>query len=327
MKKLVPSIVVLLLFSILFAACTAQEEAEKTDQIAETQRTFRFVMISKVVHPWFDQVEKGAIAAAERLSEETGDIVEVEYRAPENADVVQQNEIIERTIATNPDGIFIDLLDPDGNRVLLEEAISRGIPVVIFDSVSPPGMNLTEVNNDFAEQAAYASERLAEMINYKGKVAIMQGVPTAPNHRIRTESHRAVFAKYPDIEVVAEGIANDSIEQAQEQAASILSAHPDLNGFVTSDAAGPIGIGSAIREAGKAGEVLLIGLEDLPPMIQLMNEGIMQFSACTKPLMQGQYSVLALWQQAIGQPSPRVIDTGIGLLTTELAADPNYVGF
>lgn len=198
---------------------------------------------------------------------------------------------------------------------------------MIFDSVSPPGMNLTEVNNDFAEQSAYASEKLAEMLNYKGKVAIMQGHPTAPNHRIRTEAHRSVFAKYPDIEVVAEGIANDSIEQAQEQAAAILSAHPDLNGFVTSDAAGPIGIGTAIREAGKAGEVLLIGLEDLPPMIQLMNEGIMQFSSCTKPLMQGQYSVIALWQHAIGQPVPRVIDTGIGFLTKELAADPNYVGF
>lgn len=310
----------------MFTACSGDGNVEgSTDK--KQQKSYRFVMISKVVHPWFDQVEKGAILAAESLAKETGDKFEIEYHAPESADVVQQNELIERAIATNPDGIFIDLLDPDGNRVLLEEAISRDIPVVIFDSVSPPGMDLTEVNNDFAKQSEYASEKLAEMLDYKGKVAIMQGVPTAPNHRIRTEAHRAVFDKYPDIVIVAEGIANDSIEQAQEQAASILSAHPDLGGFVTADAAGPIGIGAAIREAGMAGKVLLIGLEDLPPMIQLMNEGIMQFSSCTKPLMQGQYSVIALWQSKNGYPVPRVIDTGIGLLTPELAADPNYVGF
>lgn len=324
MQKIIP-IVIIMSAVMLLATCADNVQNEEVAQ-DDSQRTFRFVMISKVVHPWFDQVEKGAIAAAENLATETGDIFEVEYHAPENADVVQQNEIIERTISTKPDGIFIDLLDPDGNRVLLEEAIARDIPVVIFDSVSPPGMELTEVNNDFGRQAAYASEKLAEMINFKGKVAIMQGVPTAPNHRIRTESHRAVFAKYPDITVV-EGIANDSIEQAQEQAASLLSAHPDLKGFVTSDAAGPIGIGTAIREADKAGEVFLVGLEDLPPMIQLMNEGIMQYSSCTKPLMQGQYSVIALWQHAIGRPVPRVIDTGIGFLTPDLAKDPNYIGF
>lgn len=313
----------------IFASCSDRGRATSTGSQGgkKKQSSYRFVMISKVVHPWFDEVEKGALEAAKNLEKQTGDTFEIEYRAPENADVVLQNEIIEQTIATNPDGIFIDLLDPDGNRVLLEEAISRGIHVVIFDSVSPPGMDLTEVNNDFAKQSEYAAEKLVEMIGGKGKVAIMQGVPTAPNHRIRAEAHRAVFDRYPEIIVVAEGIDNDSIEQAQDQAAAIMAGHPDLGGFVTCDAAGPIGIGAAIREAGMAGKILLSGSDFLPPMRQLMEEGIMQFSACTQPLMQGQYAVIALWQSSIGRPVPRVIDTGIGLLTPELAADPNFVGF
>ena len=107
MKKNILAIIVMILSVAFLIACTESKQGgEAVPEAEKEQRKFRFVMISKVVHPWFDQVEKGALIAAENLSAETGDIFEVEYRAPENADVVQQNEIIEQIIATNPDGIF-----------------------------------------------------------------------------------------------------------------------------------------------------------------------------------------------------------------------------
>lgn len=77
----------------------------------EPQDSYRFVMVPKVVHPWFDVVFTGAEDAAALIEQVTGATVEVEYRAPQSADVVEQNQIIERTIATRPDGIMIDPLD------------------------------------------------------------------------------------------------------------------------------------------------------------------------------------------------------------------------
>lgn len=310
---------------LVLAGCNGGQ-AEPTDEVAVETQTYRFVIIPKVVHPWFDQVDQGARETAEALRASTGHTFEIDYRAPETADVVVQNQIIERSIATNPDGIAIDLLDPDANRVLLDEAIAQGIPVVIFDSESPEGMGLTKIGNDFYQQAAIASERLAEMLNYSGKVAIMQGVPTAPNHRIRAEAHRDVFAQYPEIEVVAEGIDNDSIEQAQQQAASIMSAHPDLDGFVATNAAGPIGIGLAIKEAGKVGEVLHVGMDDLSQLVELVAEGVVDSSSSTKPKMQGSWSVIALYMQNIGISTPQEIDTGIAIVTQDLAQG-DYQGF
>ena len=285
----------------------------------------RFVIIPKVVLPWFDKVNEGAMEAAEMLTKATGTKFTIDYRAPQTADVVTQNEILERAIATRPSGIAIDLLDPDGNRAVLEDAISQGIPVVIFDSESPEGMDITTVGNDFAMQAAVASERLAKLLNYEGEVAIMQGVPTAPNHRIRAESHRAVFAKYPKMTVVAEGVDNDDIQTAQKEAASIISAHPNLRGMVACDAAGPVGIGIAIKEADKVGKVILVGLDDLNQLIELINEGVAESSSSTKPKMQGYWSVLAMWQKALGVNMPLRIDTGVVIVTREMAK--NYTGF
>jgi ribose transport system substrate-binding protein len=140
---------------------------------------YKFVIVPKVVHPWFDQVNEGAKKAAKMIEDQTGSKVSVDYRAPQSADVVMQNEILERSIATKPDGIAVDLLDGEGNRAVIEDALQRKIPVVVFDSEPPPGMSLTSVGGDFAAQARVAGERLAELLNQEGEVAIMQGVPTA----------------------------------------------------------------------------------------------------------------------------------------------------
>jgi ribose transport system substrate-binding protein len=162
-----------------------------------------------------------------------------------------------------------------------------------------------------------AAERLVELMGGTGKVAIMQGVPTAPNHRIRYEAHKAVFAKYPGIEVVAEGIDQDDLAHAQAQAEAILEAHPDLGGFVSCNASGPIGIVRAIAEAGLAGQVHSVGIDDLDPLLELIRQGVVDSSASTKPYLQGSWAVTALWMARLGRPLPAGIDTGIAQITRD----------
>ncbi|WP_198598353.1 substrate-binding domain-containing protein [Mangrovicella endophytica] len=284
----------------------------------EKKDSYRFVIIPKVVHPWFDKVNNGAQQAAKVIEAQTGSKVQIDYSAPQQADVVQQNQILESSIATRPDGIAIDLLDANGNRASLEEAVGQEIPVTIFDSVPPEGMELTSIGNDFCEQAEIASKRLVELLGAEGgEVAIMMGVPSAPNHAIRADCHKKVFEASPNIKIVATGIDNDDIETAQKQAAAIMQANPNLKGWVASDAAGPIGIGQAIKEAGKTGQVKLVGLDDLPEMIELIKDGTADSSSSTKPEMQGYWSVMTMWQKAMGIDTPKYIDTGIAVLTPD----------
>lgn len=279
--------------------------------------SYRFVIVPKVVHPWFDKVNDGAQQAAAALKAQTGANVEIVYSAPQSADVVQQNQIIDSALATRPDGLALDLLDPSGNRASLEEAQNQKVPLVLFDSVPPEGMAITYIGSDFCEQAKIAARRLVEVLGGEGEVAIMMGVPTAPNHSIRADCHRAVFKEHPGIKVVAEGIDNDSIEIAQQQAAAIMQANPNLKGWVASDAAGPIGIGQAIVEAGKQGKVTLVGLDNLPEMLDMIRNGVADSSSASQPELQGYWSVMVLWAQATGAPVPGYIDTGNAFLTKE----------
>jgi ribose transport system substrate-binding protein len=311
MKKIAILLACATALALPFTA-TAQDVEGTTKKDA-----YRFVVVPKVVHPWFDKVNEGAQAAAAAIKAQTGSDVEVIYSAPQAADVVQQNQIIDSALATQPDGLALDLLDPSGNRASLEEAQNQKIPLVIFDSVPPEGMAIPYIGSDFCEQAKIAARRLVEVLGGEGEVAIMQGVPTAPNHSIRAECHRQVFAEHPGIKVVAEGIDNDSIETAQQQAAAIMQANPNLKGWVASDAAGPIGIGQAIVEAGKQGKVTLVGLDNLPEMLDMIRDGVADSSSASQPELQGYWSVMLLWAQATGAKVPGYLDTGNAFLTKE----------
>lgn len=280
------------------------------------KKDLRFEIIPKVAHPWFDEVNKGAVAQAKFLEEQLDIKITVNYTAPSSADVAEQISILKKAAATRPDGIAVDPLDFIDHMHVLDEIRDQGIPIIVFDS-PPPEATISSVGNNFTKQGVIAAERLVKLIGEAGKVAVMQGFPTAPNHKERYDAQIAVLKKYPGITIVDGGIDNDDIHVAQKQAAVVLSAHPDLAGYLCCDASGPIGIAAAIHEAGKAGKVKFVGMDGIKPILQAIKEGVIESSASTIPRMQGSMSVLMLWQASCGMQIPQKIDTGIDLITQD----------
>jgi len=280
------------------------------------KRNLRFVIIPKCAHPWADEVHKGAKAQANLLGEQLGIDIVVDYLAPSCAGVDEQNSALESAAATQPDGIAVDPVAAVDNMPSIREIRHRGMPIILFDSPSPePGM--TSVGNDFAQQGTIAAERLAGLIGGRGKVAVMRGFPSAPNHKQRYEAQVAVLKTHAGISIVDGGTDNDDIETAERQATAVLNANPDLRGYLCCDAAGPIGIAAAVRKAGKIGDVAVVGIDGIRPILDAVKEGIIESSAATIPAMQGSMSILMLWQASLGVPIPQRVDTGIDLITPE----------
>jgi ribose transport system substrate-binding protein len=279
-------------------------------------RACRFIIVPKVAHPWFDEVNKGARAQAEILSREVGAEITVDYMPPSICDVPVQNAILEQAVWTRPSGIAIDPVDAISHMTAINRIREQGVPVVLFDSPSPDG-SITSVGNNFAQQGVIAAERLVKLIGYAGKVALMQGYPTAPNHKERYQAQMAVLKKYPDIRVVDGGVDNDDIETAHQQASGVLLSHPDLSGYLCCDASGPIGIAAAVKESGKAGKVKVVSMDGIRPILDAIKEGVIESSSATIPKMQGSMSILMLWQASLGIKLPQAIDTGIDVITQE----------
>jgi len=315
-RKILSVLLVALMVIGILAGCgqtaSTSGESEGTTTAAE-KKDLTFVIVPKCVHPWFDEVNKGAQLQATLLSEQLGVNVKIDYRAPQTADVAEQNTVLEQAAATKPDGIALDPLDYEGNKAVIEEIQKQGIPVILFDAPAPEGSGLTSVGNDFAEQATIAADKLAELIGGKGKVAVMQGVPTAPNHAERYQAHLDALAKYPGIEVVNGGIDNDSVEEAQSQAAAVLAANPDLKGYLNCDACAT-GIAAAVEEAGKKGQVTIVSMDNLIEILEYVKSGTITATSSTIPQMQGSMAVLMMWQKSLGMEIPKVVDTGIAYI-------------
>jgi ribose transport system substrate-binding protein len=176
---------------------------------------------------------------------------------------------------------------------------------------------MTSIGNDFAQQGIIAAERLVKLLGGAGKVALMQGYPTAPNHKERYEAQMAVLRKHPRITVVDGGTDNDDIETARQQASTVLEAHPDLSGYLCCDASGSIGIATAIKKAGRAGKVKVVSMDGIKLILDAIKEGVIESSSATIPKMQGSMSVLMLWQASLGVQMPQAVDTGIDLITQD----------
>lgn len=313
MKKLV-AILLAGMMVLSLAACSSGSSSsgsggDSSDSGSSAAKDeYTFVVIPKCVHEWFEAVNYGAEVEAQKLSEQYGLNIKIEYRAPGSAEITEQNSVLEQVASTKPDGICIDPVDYEGSKQIIEEIQAQGIPVVIYDARVD---GITSVGNDFAEQATLEAEKLVELLDGKGKVALMHSVTTSPNHCERYDTFKEVLAKYPDIEVIEGGVCQDNIETAQQQAAATIAANPDLDGYLCVDASGPIGIAAAIEEAGKQGEITFVGAENLLQILEYVKSGTIACSYSTMPQMQGAMSVMMLMQGVMGEDTPQFVDTGI----------------
>lgn len=324
MKKMKKLFLLLLVLSLMLGSLSLTGEAAKPVTV---KKQYRFVMIPILVQAWFDVVHKASVEAADKLGKAMNTKIVIDYQAPAQADLSEQNRLLERAIASRPDGIAIDCIDVKASLPILKEAQKRGIPLVLYVSTPPEGEQIPYISNDFYDQGMIEGKELLKRINYKGNVAILHGVPTNTAHAERFRALNDLFKKYPDVKVVATGFDYDDVEKAHTEAARILAAHPNLDAFAVVDAAGPIGVGLALKEAKKVGKVKYVGIDDMPQLQQLMREGVLDLSIATRPHTIGRLCTVSLMMQNLGIESPLWYNTGIGYLTPDMVKDGNIEGF
>ena len=75
-------------------------------------------------------------------------------------------------IPGKPAGLFINGTDP-GIAQAIKKAVAAGIPTVVYDSEIPNSDRHCFIGSDWYEMGRLQGERMAKLINGKGKVACM----------------------------------------------------------------------------------------------------------------------------------------------------------
>jgi len=228
--------------------------ALSTPAIAQDQPTVGVVVKIGGI-PWFNAMEVGIQEQAEELG------MDAFMVGPTSADPALQVRAIEDLIAQGVDVIGVVPNDAEVLEPVLAKAMAQGIHVITHES---PDQQNVDWNFELASVAGFGeahAELLAERMGGDGKYAVFVGSLTVPLHNAWADAAIAHLQEnYPDMELVGEryGVA-ESADDSRKTALDLISAHPDLEGFLAFGSQGPIGAGRAVEERRKTGEIHVLG--------------------------------------------------------------------
>lgn len=222
---------------------------------AGKQRSIRFVF--KVSGLSYGAAcERGMKEAADKLG------IDAKFLAPDTADALKQNNMIENQVTAGADAVVISPNDAEAVKRVIADGIQKGTKMFTWDSDAPDSQRIFYVAAaDDVQIGVDIAEALAKSIGGKGKVAIMSGGRTAHNLNQHVKGIQQGLAKYPGITVVEPILYNDDDKtKAISQATTILQQHPDLDGFACANSPSPPGAAQALIKTGRAGQVKVWGL-------------------------------------------------------------------
>ncbi|MER3436848.1 MAG: sugar ABC transporter substrate-binding protein [Chloroflexota bacterium] len=218
---------------------------------------------------------------AQKAAEEFG--AELTVQAPDAFDATLQTPLLNAVIQSKPDAILIAPNDRVAMIAPIQDAINAGIAVFTVDTKIEADIALANIASDNVEGGRIAARALAELIGGKGKVYVTNvkaGISTTDQ---RQQGFEEEIKKYPDIEYVGFDYNNDDPTTAAAQTAAKLQQHPDLAGIFGTNLFGAEGAATAVREAGKQGQVKIVGFDAGPKQVADLRNGIVDVLIAQHP--------------------------------------------
>jgi ABC-type sugar transport system substrate-binding protein len=245
---------------------------------------------------YFISCKKGAERAAGELG------AQLIFDGPTDPDPARQNEIIENWITLGVDVIAAACENKEGISAALRKARQKGVKVITYDSDAMPDSRAFFVNQATPEGiGSVLMDEAARLCGSQGEFAIITASLTAANMndwQRHIEARRA--SKYPNMKMVALRPCDDLKDKAQAEATALLSAHPNLKLLMNICSPAVPGAAEAVKQAGKAGKVKVIGLGLPSENRRYVKEGVTDSVILWKTEDLGALTVRAAYAVATG---------------------------
>lgn len=295
MKKVFVALVSLVLIVTLFSGLGLAKE-----------KLYIPVISKGFQHQFWQAVKLGAEQAAKDYN------VEITFEGPESeSQVDKQINMLQTALSKNPDAICFAALDSKAAIPLLEEAKAKNIPVVGFDSGVDSDIPVTTAATDNVAAAAYAADKMAELIGYEGEVAVIVHDQTSRTGIDRRDGFvNRIKEKYPKIKIVDIQYGGGDHLKSTDLAKTIIQAHPNLKGFFGANEGSAVGVINAVTELNMIGKIVVIGYDSGKLQLNAIRSGLMAGAITQNPVGIGYKAVEAAVKAINGEELPEVIDTG-----------------
>ncbi len=328
-ERLLGWIAAALFLSVLPGCGSSSESAGSNDAAASGpsagSQSLKIAVIPKgTTHEFWKSIHAGAKAAASELG------VEVIWKGPvKEDDRESQIAVIEDFITRGVDGIVVSPLDSSALVAPIEDAIGKGIPVVIIDSGLNSEKYVSFVATDNYKGGKLGGEHLAKLLNGKGRVVILRYQVGSASTQERERGFLDAMKENPGITVVSENqYGGATTETAQRAAENLLAPlkRPDgtlsIDGIFCPNESTTVGMLRVLQDAGLAGKVKFVGFDSSPTLIAALEKGQIHGLVLQNPYNMGYLGVKTMVAHLRKEPVEKRIDTGASLATPENRNDP-----
>ena len=301
----------LLAIALLATACSGG---------AKTDATLTVAVIPKgTSHAFWQSIHAGAEKAAQELG------VTVAWRGPlREDDRDSQVSEVENAVARGVAGIALAPLDDSALVAPVTAAMSRKIPVVIFDSGLKGENYVSFVATDNDAGGRLAGEHMAKMLNGKGRIVVVRHAEGHDSTTRREEGFLAALRAHPGIVFASVNqYGGVDVEGAYKKSEAVLSTlkNPDgslaVDGIFTPNESSTFAMLRVLQDNGWAGKVRFIGFDASDNLVKAMRERQIDGLVLQDPVKMGYLGVKTLVAHIRGEKVERRIDTGVKLVTSD----------
>jgi ribose transport system substrate-binding protein len=243
--------------------------------------------------------------------------VSLDFQGPNEFDAAQQTPIVNAVAAKKPDAILVAPTDTKAMYAPIKQAADAGSKIVLVDTtLENSDLAVSQIASDNEGGGRSAAETLSKLIGGEGKVFVVNVKPGISTTDARAEGFEA-GAKELGLDYIGQEYSQDEPAKAASIVKSILAKNPDLKGIFATNLFSAEGAASGLREAGKLGEVKIVGFDAGPKQVEDLKEGLVQALIAQRPAQIGALGV----QQAVNalddKPVKEKIGTGFVSITKD----------
>ncbi|MGC5700474.1 sugar ABC transporter substrate-binding protein [Pseudomonas sp. NFXW11] len=263
----------LLAVAVLAAASAA---LPLSSALADTAQKPKVALVMKsLANEFFLTMEDGAKAYQK---EHSADFDLVSNGIKDETDTANQIRIVEQMIVSKVNALVIAPADSKAMVPVIKKAVDAGITVINIDNQLDPGVlkskniSVPFVGPDNRKGARLVGEYLAKQLKAGDEVGIIEGVSTTTNAQQRTAGFKDAMDA-AQIKVVSLQSGDWEIDAGNRVASAMLSEYPNLKALLAGNDSMAVGAVSAVRAAGKAGKVKVVGYDNINAIKPMLKDG------------------------------------------------------
>jgi len=260
--------------------------------------------------PFYISMQCGAEEEAAKLG------YQLDTQAPDQFEAALQTPIVTGVLATRPAGVLIAPTDDVALANPMTQLKDAGIKVVEVDTrLQDQSVALSTVSSNNEQGGRLAAQTVAQLIGDQGKVMVLNTKAGTSTTDARAKGFEEEIANHPGITYVGQEYTDNQPSVAAQKVSAKLSSDPDLAAVFATNLNTGEGAATGLRNAGKTGQVQLVGFDASPNQVEAMRSGEVAALIAQDPATIGRQGVDQVVAAIEGRPVQREIQTDLIAIT------------